>query len=128
MNYQRLILVGNATNDAEHMTSKQADVAYASFGVEVSDGKDRTTFFSIIVFGEQGEAVAKHVTKGRQILVDGWVQMSDKGRFRLVQLMGSLLVDCLNSPMRRSQGDWSIARTDGVVHTAGEVLSTGHSV
>ena len=84
MNYQRLILVGNATDDAQRLTSKKGDVAYTTFGVGVSDGKDRTTFFPVIVFGEYGETVAKYVTKGRQVLVDGRVQGNDKGRFRVV--------------------------------------------
>jgi hypothetical protein len=30
MNYQRLILVGNATDDAQRQTSKKADVTYAT--------------------------------------------------------------------------------------------------
>lgn len=84
MNYQRLILVGNTTDDAQRLTSKKGDVTYTTFSVGVSDGKDRTTFFPVIVFGKLGEAVAKYVTKGRQVLVDGRVQVSDKGRFRVI--------------------------------------------
>jgi single-strand DNA-binding protein len=84
MNYQKLILVGNATDDAQRQTSKKGDVTYTTFSVGVSDGKDRTTFFSVIVFGEYGETVAKYVTKGRQVLVDGRVQVSDKGRHRVI--------------------------------------------
>ncbi len=84
MNYQKLILVGNATKDAQRLTSKKGDVTYTTFSVGVSDGKDRTTFFPVIVFGEYGEAVAKYVTKGRQVLVDGRIQVNDKGRFRVI--------------------------------------------
>lgn len=84
MNYQRLILVGNATDDAQRLTSKKGDVTYTTFSVGVSDGKDRTTFFPVIVFGNYGETVAKYVTKGRQVLVDGRVQVSDKGRCRVI--------------------------------------------
>lgn len=84
MNYQRLILIGNATDDAQRLTSKKGDVTYTTFSVGVSDGKDRTTFFPIIVFGEYGEAVAKYITKGRQVLVDGRIQVSDKGRLRVI--------------------------------------------
>ena len=36
------------------------------------------------MFGEYGETVAKYVTKGRQVLVDGRVQVSDKGRCRVI--------------------------------------------
>jgi len=42
------------------------------------------TFFPVLVFGDYGETVAKYVTKGRQVLVDGRVQVSDNGRFRVI--------------------------------------------
>lgn len=84
MDYQRLILVGNATDDAQRLTSKKGDVTYTILSVGVSDSKDRTTFFPIIVFGKYGETVAKYVTKSRQVLVDGRVQVNDKGRFRVI--------------------------------------------
>ena len=35
------------------------EVTYTSFGVGVSDGQDKTTFFSILVFGKYGETVAE---------------------------------------------------------------------
>jgi single-strand DNA-binding protein len=84
VNYQKLILVGNATDDAQRLTSRKGDVTYTSFSVGVGDGKDHATFFPVIVFGEHGEAVAKYVTKGRQVLVDGRVRVSEKGRFSIV--------------------------------------------
>ena len=84
MNYQKLILAGNATGDAEQKTSKKGDVTYTTFSVGVSDKKDQTTFFPVTVFGKHGEVVAKYVTKGRQVLVDGRVTVSDNGRFSVV--------------------------------------------
>ena len=38
----------------------------------------------MVVFGKQGEAVAKYVTKGRQVLVEGRVLVNDKGYFNVV--------------------------------------------
>ena len=84
MDYQRLILVGNVTRDPERRTSQDSKVTYTSFGVGVSDGKDQTTFFSVPVFGDYGETAAKYVTKSRQALIDGRVQVSDNGRFRVI--------------------------------------------
>jgi hypothetical protein len=52
MNYQRIILVGNVTRDAERRTSQSGEVTYTAFGVGVSDGKDKTTFFPVLVFGK----------------------------------------------------------------------------
>ena len=71
MNYQKLIIVGNATNDAERRTSKDGSVSYTTFGVGVSRGKDASTFFPVTVFGKHGQAVAEYITKGRQLLVEG---------------------------------------------------------
>ena len=84
MNYQRLILVGNVTDTPERRTSESGKVNYTSFSVGVSDGKDKSTYFPVLVFGKYGETVAEYVTKGSQVLVEGRVQLNDKGRFRVI--------------------------------------------
>jgi single-stranded DNA-binding protein len=84
MDYQKLILVGNATGDAERKTSKKGDVTYTTFSVGVGDAKDQTTFFPVVVFGRHGEAVAKYVTKGREVLVDGRIEVGENGRFNVI--------------------------------------------
>ena len=84
MNYQKLIIVGNATNDAERRTSKDGNVAYTTFSVGVSKGKDASTFFPVTVFGKHGQAVTEYITKGRQVLVEGRVEVSENGRFSVV--------------------------------------------
>jgi hypothetical protein len=43
----------------------------------------------------------------------------------LVQLMGSLLVDWLNDPERRRQGDWHRTTMEDVAHAAEEALHVG---
>ena len=84
MNYQKLILVGNVTSDAQRRTSKAGDVAYTTFGVGIGDIKGRTTFFPVSVFGEHGEALVKHLAKGRQVLVEGRIEVAQSGRFNVV--------------------------------------------
>lgn len=84
MNYQKVTIVGNATNDAEKKASQKSDVAYATFDIGVSDSNERTTFFPIVVFGDFSEMVAKYVTKGREVLVSGRIRVSDKGRFSVI--------------------------------------------
>jgi hypothetical protein len=84
MDYQKLILAGNTTSDAQRRKSKKGDVTYTTFNVAVGAGKDRTTFFPITVFGKHGEAIAKYLTKGRQVLVEGRVDVSDNGRFNVI--------------------------------------------
>lgn len=84
MNFQKITIVGNATADAEKKTSQAGDVEYATFDVGVSDGKDRTTFFPIVVFGDYSETVARYVTRGREVLVSGRIRVNDNGRFSVV--------------------------------------------
>jgi single-stranded DNA-binding protein len=54
MDYQKMIIVGNATKDAELHRSK-GKPAYADFTLAVSRTKDRTTFFPVRVFGKLAE-------------------------------------------------------------------------
>ena len=84
MNYQKLVLAGNATADAQQNKSKKGDVAYTTFSLGVNDAKNRANFFPIVAFGKLGEAAIKHITKGRQLLVEGRVEVGEKGRFNVV--------------------------------------------
>ena len=84
MNYQKLVLLGNATGDAERKTSKNGDVDYTRFQMGVSSGKDQSTYFKVAVFGERGEALAEQITKGRQVFVEGQIKVSNNGRFGVV--------------------------------------------
>lgn len=65
-------------------TSRDGDVEYATFGVGVNDGKDRTSFFPVVVFGDYSDTVAKYVTKGREVLVSGRVRIDEDDRFSVV--------------------------------------------
>lgn len=84
MNYQKLIIVGNETKDAQPRQSKDGEKNFTTFDVGVSDGKDKTTYFPIVVFGKQGKAAAKYVTNVYQALVEGRVLVNDKGYFNVV--------------------------------------------
>ena len=84
MNYQKILLVGNTTSNAQLQTSREGSKTYATFSVGVSEAKDRNVFFPIAVFGKRAENVAKYVTKGRQVLVEGRIEVSNKGRFNVI--------------------------------------------
>jgi single-strand DNA-binding protein len=86
MNYQKIVLAGNVTKDAQQRAAKTGDTIFTTFDVAISEGKgkDKTTFFPVVVFGKHGEAVAKYVTKGRLVLIDGRIQVNNKGRFSVV--------------------------------------------
>ncbi len=84
MNYQKLIIAGNVTRNAERRTSQAGDVDYTTFSVAVSDSKDRTTFFPITLFGRMGETLTEYITKGRHILVEGRVSIGENGYFSVI--------------------------------------------
>ena len=84
MNYQKTILVSNATSDAESRTSKKDDLAYTTFSVAVSDGKDRTAYFPVVAFGKLAALAESYITKGREVLVEGRIEVSDKRYFNVV--------------------------------------------
>ena len=122
MNYQKIIVAGNATGDAQARESKDGQVSYTTFSVAVSSGKDKTTFFPVSAFGKTGEIAAKHVTKGRQVLVEGRVETGEKGYFNLIAdrvvfgIATSSQRACRrrNSPNRSDLSGWQIA---GVLKT-----------
>lgn len=84
MNYQKLILAGNATRDPELQKSRSGKVAYTRLRVGVSDKKDKPLYFSIAVFGKQAELVAQYVTKGREVLIEAHFETNDKGTMDVV--------------------------------------------
>jgi single-strand DNA-binding protein len=84
MNYQKLIIAGNTTGDAQARKSKQGDVSYTTFSVAVGDGKDHSTFFPVTAFGKTGENAAQFLTKGKQVLVEGRIEVGENGRFNVI--------------------------------------------
>jgi single-strand DNA-binding protein len=84
MNYQKLTIVGNVTADPKQATSKKGNTTYTTFSVGVGEGKEGTVFFPVAAFGKVGENVASFVGKGREVLVEGRVRVSEKGRFGVV--------------------------------------------
>jgi single-stranded DNA-binding protein len=84
MNYQRLIIVGNATKDAKHLKAKKGDVNYTLFGLGVSLSKSRRLYFNIVAFDKPGFRGAQHIKKGYQVLVEGRLEASRNGNLNVV--------------------------------------------
>lgn len=84
MDYQGAMIVGRVTADAKRHTSKSGDVPFATFDVAVNGPKEDVTFFPVIAFGKQVEPICQFVTKGRQVLVSGRIQVDESKRFKVV--------------------------------------------
>ena len=76
--FNKIILMGNLTRDPELRVTPNG-TSICKFGLATSrtyttqDGTQReeTTFVDVDVFGRQAEVIAKYMTKGRPILVEG---------------------------------------------------------
>jgi len=83
LSLQIVSIIGNATKDAELKVSKDG-VSYVTFRIAISGQDGSTTFYNILVFGHYGEVVREHITRGRQIFVNGKLQISEKGYISVV--------------------------------------------
>ena len=75
MDYQKLILVGNTTKNAE-VKQAEGKTAYADFVLVVSRTKEQKTFFPVRVFGKLAETCGM-VKKGAKVLVEGKLDISE---------------------------------------------------
>lgn len=78
MSLQLVSAIGNATKDAELKVSKDG-ASYVTFRLAVSGQDGTTTFYNVLVFGHYGEVIRGHVMRGRQVFVNGRLQISEKG-------------------------------------------------
>lgn len=82
MSYQQCIIVGNLGRDPELKYMPSGD-AVCKFTVAVSEKwtskgsgekQEKTTWFSVSVWGNQAETCAQYLAKGRQVMVIGTVE------------------------------------------------------
>lgn len=77
-----VVLIGRLTRDAEiKYTSNQTAIVKFSIAVNRSrksgDGwEEEAHFFDIVVWGRQGEAIQKYLTKGKQVGIQGELRQS----------------------------------------------------
>lgn len=71
MNYERLIIVGNATRDAELRKAREGETVFTTFTLAVNKAQDKANFHSVVVFGPTAEAASQAIKKGDTVLVEG---------------------------------------------------------
>ncbi len=75
----RVTLVGRLTRDAELKYTTSGGTPVCRFSIAVNryrkgdDGRgiEEASFFDIVVWGRQGEAIKQYLVKGKQVAVDG---------------------------------------------------------
>lgn len=84
MSINRVFVTGNLTRDAE-LRDTQGGTSYLRIGVAVNDrrknpqtGKweDVPNFVDCVMFGTRAEAIARYLTKGTKVAVDGSLRYS----------------------------------------------------
>ena len=78
----KVMLIGNLTRDPELRVTPKG-TAICQFGLAVNRTfkdesgatRDETTFVDIEAWGKQGETIAKYVTKGRPLFVEGRLKL-----------------------------------------------------
>ena len=97
MSFNKITIIGNLGRDPELRYTPQGD-AVCDFSVAVSDRKrdkagewqEVTTWFKITFWRKQAENASKYLTKGRQVYVEGrlqieeWTDRDGKNRYTLV--------------------------------------------
>ena len=73
----KVFLLGNLTRDPE-MKFTQSGTAVCDFGIAVNkkyksgdDWKEEVCFVDITVWGPRGESCAEHLSKGKQVFIEG---------------------------------------------------------
>jgi single-strand DNA-binding protein len=78
----RVVIIGNVGRDPEIKQAGGTEVAKFSVAVtRHAKGEKVTDWHDVVAFGKQAEFVAKYITKGRTVAVDGKLQVetwSDK--------------------------------------------------
>lgn len=87
-NINRVVITGNLTKDPE-LRSSSGGMAICGLRVAVNTRRkddngewgEKPNYFSVTVFGRQGETAAQYLSKGRGVAVDGrlsWREYQDK--------------------------------------------------
>lgn len=84
MSINRVFVTGNLTRDAE-LRDTQGGTSYLRMGVAVNDRRknpqtgqweDVPNFVDCVMFGSRAEAIARYLTKGTKVAVDGSLRYS----------------------------------------------------
>ena len=75
MSFSKIVIMGNLTADPEQRTTPNGrELTSFTIAVNTRTGAGReenTTFYRCTMWGNRGEAIAKYVSKGQQLLVSG---------------------------------------------------------
>ena len=111
-NLNRVLLIGNLTRDPEVRYTPKG-TAVADIGIAVNrvysgdDGekKEEVTFVDVTLWGRQAEVAQEYLKKGRQVFVEGRLQLDTWDDKQTGQKRSRLRVVAENMQMLGSRGD-----------------------
>ncbi len=109
--FNKVILVGNLTRDpVVRYTSAGTPVAEIGVAVnrtwydrETNERREETTFVDVTLWGRQAEIAGEYLTKGRQVLIEGRLQLDQWEDRQTGQKRSRLRVVCENLQMLGSR-------------------------
>ena len=111
-NLNRVLLIGNLTRDPEvRYTPKGTAVADIAIAVnrvysgEDGEKKEEVTFVDVTLWGRQAEVAQEYLKKGRQVFVEGRLQLDTWDDKQTGQKRSRLRVVAENMQMLGSRGD-----------------------
>ena len=111
-NLNRVLLIGNLTRDPEVRYTPKG-TAVADIGIAVNriysgeDGekKEEVTFVDVTLWGRQAEVAQEYLKKGRQVFIEGRLQLDSWDDKQTGQKRSRLRVVAENMQMLGSRGD-----------------------
>jgi single-strand DNA-binding protein len=111
-NLNRVLLIGNLTRDPEvRYTPKGTAVADVGIAInriysgEDGEKKEEATFVDVTFWGRQAEIVQEYLKKGRQVFIEGRLQLDTWDDKQTGQKRSRLRVVAENMQMLGSRGD-----------------------
>ncbi|NOX56842.1 MAG: single-stranded DNA-binding protein [Planctomycetes bacterium] len=111
--FNKVILVGNLTRDPE-VRYTPSGTAVSEIGVAVNrtwydrqtnERREETTFVDVTLWGRQAEIAGEYLAKGRQVLIEGRLQLDQWEDRQTGQKRSKLRVVCENLQMLGSRSD-----------------------
>jgi len=111
-NLNRVLLIGNLTRDPEVRYTPKG-TAVADIGIAVNRGysgedgekKEEVTFVDVTLWGRQAEVAQEYLKKGRQVFIEGRLQLDTWDDKQTGQKRSRLRVVAENMQMLGSRGD-----------------------
>jgi single-strand DNA-binding protein len=120
-------VIGNVGREPEGLKYTNNGLAVLKFSIADTYGKDdnkKTSWYNVVVFGDQAESVAEHIGKGERVMVSGRFQVEEyEKRDGTKGTRVEIVADEIGKSIRfKRDGIASLKKTFGAVEVQDEEL------